>query len=131
MAPTTHKHLFNIPPPNYCASYSSLSYELSDESYPLAELLSAARHPAAVCPHTHFTISTPFKPLQWALRLATRYPSPAAAVTLVKCLRTGVDLGFRGDRTLVQIGPNLQSAKENSDAVTTNITTELEIADWS
>ena len=34
-------------------------------------------------------------------------------------------LGFRGDRTIVQVGPNLESAKEHSSAVADNIKTEL------
>ena len=72
-------------------------------------------------------VLTPFKPLQWALRLAaTHYPNPAAAVTLVKCLRLGVNLGFYGDRDRLQIGPNLISAFQHEQAVDDNIQTELE-----
>ena len=64
--------------------------------------------------------------MAWALRLAaTRYPYPAAAVTLVKCLRLGVNLGYIGDRSRIQIGPNLESAIEYPQAIDDNITTEL------
>jgi hypothetical protein len=109
------KYLFNTPPLSYCATYSSLAQFLSvDDEYPLRELVQAAQTNNAVCPVTNFTIATPFKPLAWALRLAaTRYPYPAAAVTLVKCLRLGVDLGFYGQRNRIQVGPNLQSAREH------------------
>lgn len=96
-----------------------------DSDAMLQQLLAAARTPVACCPHTGFSVETPLKPLAWALRLtATRYPDPAAAVTLVKCLRLGADLGFRGDRTRTQVGPNLISAAEHPDAVTTNIAKE-------
>ena len=65
--------------------------------------------------------------MAWAQRLAaTRYPYPAAAVTLVKCLRVGVDLGFYGERNRIQVGPNLQSAFEHPDAIDKNIATELD-----
>ena len=122
------KYLFNTPPLSYCATYSSLAQFLSvDDEYPLRELVQAAQTNNAVCPVTNFTIATPFKPLAWALRLAaTRYPYPAAAVTLVKCLRLGVDLGFYGQRNRIQVGPNLQSAHEHPDAIDKNIATELE-----
>ena len=80
----------------------TLAYQLhltATESYPIKQLFDAANTPIAVCPVTNFAIATPFKPLAWAQRLAaTRYPNPAAAVTLVKCLRVGVDLGFYGNR---------------------------------
>ena len=66
--------------------------------------------------------------MSWAQRLAaTRYPHPAAAVTLVKCLRVGVDLGFRGDRTCTQAGPNLKSAAEHAAAINDNIKKEIEL----
>ena len=122
------KYLFNTPPLSYCATYSSLTQFLNvDEDYPLRELLQAAQTKDAVCPVTNFTIATPFKPLAWALRLAaTRYPYPAAAVTLVKCLRVGVDLGFYGQRNRIQVGPNLESAYEHPDAIDKNIATELD-----
>ena len=78
------KYLFNTPPFSYCATYSSLPQFLNvDEEYPLRELLQAAHTKDVVCPVRKFTIATPFKPSAWALRLAaTRYPYPAAAVTL-------------------------------------------------
>ena len=122
------KYLFNTPPLSYCATYSSLTQFLNaDEDYPLHELLQAAQTKDAVCPVTNFTIATAFKPLAWALRLAaTRYPYPAAAVTLVKCLRVGVDLGFYGQRNRIQLGPNLESAYEHPDAIDKNIATELD-----
>ena len=95
-------------------------------TYPLKELVEAAKLSPALCTFTGFTIVTPLKPLSWALRLAaTRYPYPAAAVTLVKCLNLGVDLGFTGNRSTVQIGPNLESAAEHPDAIDANIVTEL------
>ena len=88
----------------------------------------AATTELARCPTTGFTITTPFNAMVWAQRLAaTRYPHVAAAVTLVKCLRLGVDLGFRGDRSRVQVGRNLQSANENALAVTENIHKEIHI----
>jgi hypothetical protein len=66
--------------------------------------------------------------MSWAQRLAaTRYPHPAAAVTLVKCLRVGVDLGFHGDRTCTQVGPNLKSAAEHAAAINDSIKKELEL----
>jgi hypothetical protein len=66
--------------------------------------------------------------MAWAQRLAaTRYPNPAAAVTLVKCLRLGVDLGFYGRRDRKQIGPNLESAVDFPEAVDRNIADELAI----
>ena len=37
----------------------------------------------------------------------------------------GVDLGFYGNRDMVQVGPNLTSAAENSDAIDKNIADEL------
>jgi hypothetical protein len=122
------KYLFNTPPLSYCANYSSLTQFLNaDEDYPIRDLLNAAKTANAVCPITNFTISTPFKPLAWAQRLAaTRYPYPAAAVTLIKCLRLGVDLGFYGQRDRIQIGPNLESAQQHPDAIDTNIATELD-----
>ena len=70
-------------------------------------------------------MATPLKPLAWAMRLAaTRYPYPAAAVTLVKCLRVGVSLGFHGSRDRTQVGPNLQSAFEQTAAIDDNIVKE-------
>ena len=103
-----------MPPSSYTNSYSSLPTAFNcNESYPIKQLFDAANTAIAVCPITNFAIATPFNALAWAQRLAaTRYPNPAAAVTLVKCLRVGVDLGFYGNRDLIQIGPNLQSAAE-------------------
>ena len=114
-----------MPPLSYCNSYSSLSDNLRiDEAYPIK--FDAATTKIAVCPITNFAISTPFQPLAWAQRLAaTRFPNPAAAVTLVKCLRLGVDLGFYGNRDRIQIGPNLESANEHPQAIDKNITDEL------
>ena len=123
-----HKgNLFNVPPHSYCTSYSSLTESLTlDEKYPLKELIEAATIKPATCPITGYTIQTPFQPMAWALRLAaTRYPYPAAAVTLVKCLRLGVNLGYIGDRSRIQIGPNLESAIEYPQAIDDNITAEL------
>ena len=114
-----------MPPPSYCASYSSLPYkgELS-----LEEIFQNSQIPQAICPTTGLSISTPFNAKEWALHLvAAKYPSPAAASTLVKCLRVGVDLGFRGDRSRTQIGPNLVSANDNAAAIETNITAELDL----
>src|SRR6185437_10062405 len=93
---------FNIPPLHYCSSYTSLpELLLANDEYPYKELLEAAKLEPATCPFTGFKTSTPFIPMAWALRLAaTRYPYPAA-VTLIKCLRLGVKLGFTGDRTTV------------------------------
>ena len=120
--------LFNVPPYSYCNSYSSIAESLSiNEEYPLKELLDAATAKVAVCAITGVAISTPFIPMAWAQRLAaTRFPYPAAAVALVKCLRVGVDLGFYGSRNRLQIGPNLESAAEHPDAIDANIATELE-----
>ena len=85
----------------------------------------AANTKPASCSITGFTVTTPFHPLAWAQRLAaTRYPYPAAAITLVKCLRLGVNLGFNGDRTPIQIGPNLESAAEHPSAIQDNIVAE-------
>lgn len=122
-------HAFNMPPSSYCINYSSLPTSLSsNENYPIKQLFDAATTTIAVCPITNFAISTPFKALAWAQRLAaTRYPNPAAAVALVKCLRVGVDLGFFGNREHVQIGPNLKSAAEHPDAIDKNIVDELAI----
>ena len=115
---------FNMPPQFYCSPFSSLPYADAVGDYPLAELVAAANLPPARCHTTGFAIATPFNALQWALRfVATRYPNPAAAVTLVKCLRLGVE----GDRTKIQIGPNLISAKENATAIDENIVTEIKI----
>ena len=119
-----------MPPPIYCNLYSSLPTSLSsssnNETYPFKQLFDAANTPIAVCPITNFAISTPFIAMAWAQRLAaTRYPNPAAAVTLVKCLRVGVDLGFYGDRDRIQIGPNLESAADHPDAIDKNIADEL------
>jgi hypothetical protein len=123
-------YLFNTPPLSYCATYSSLTnnFIASDANeYPLRDLFEAAKLPNAVCPITQFTISTPFKPMAWAKRLAaTRYPYPAAAVTLIKCLRLGVDIGFFGNRNRIQIGPNLESADDHPDAIDVNVTAELD-----
>lgn len=120
-------NIANVPPHSYCTSYASLTELLLTDEYPLRELLDAATIKPATCPVTGFTILTPFKAMAWAQRLAaTRYPYPAAAVTLVKCLRLGVDLGFFGNRSRTQIGPNLQSAFEFPEAIDNNITTELE-----
>ncbi len=119
---------FNLPPLTYCDRYSSLPMSLSDynDAYPLKQLLDAANTPLAVCPVTNFAISTPFIAIAWAQRLAaTKYPYLAAAITLVKCLRIGVDLGFYGDRNRVQIGPNLESAAAHPDAIDKNIADEL------
>lgn len=129
-------NLANVPPHSYCTSYSSLPESLTLEQHQLPhphydpypyikELLEAANTTPASCPTTGFTITTPFQPLAWAQRLAaTRFPHPAAAVTLVKCLRLGVDLGFYGSRTHVQVGPNLESAAEHPHAIDDNIVTE-------
>ena len=89
-------------------------------------MLAAALLKPATCPITNFTVTTPFKAKAWAYRLAaTRYPFPAAAVTLVACLNLGVDLGFQGDRTRIQVGPNLESSFEHPKAIGDNITAEL------
>ena len=114
---------------SYCVSYSSLSDQLlATDEYPCKQLLAAAKLTPATCPVTGFQICTPFKPLAWAQRLAaTRYPCPAAAVTLVACLNLGVDLGFFGDRSCVQIGPNLESASDHPDAIDASIADELTI----
>ena len=123
----TNKTTFNVPPATYCDSYSSLPYVLDEGPYPLEQLFHAAKQALPTCP-TGLTPVTPFKPLNWALRLAaTRYPHPAAAETLVKCLRLGVDLGFRGTRSSTQVGPNLQSALEHADAIDSNIISELDL----
>ena len=107
--------------------YSSLPESLSDaEEYPCKALLAAALLQPATCPVSKFAVATPFKPKAWAYRLAaTRYPFPAAAVTLIACLNRGVDLGFQGDRSRIQIGPNLQSSFEHPKAIDDNIVTEL------
>ena len=120
-------HQFNRPPQSYCASYSSLPESLDDtEEYPCKQLLAAALLQPATCSVSNFTVTTPFKPKAWAYRLAaTRYPFPAAAVTLVACLNLGVDLGFQGDRSRIQIGPNLVSSLEHPKAITDNIKAEI------
>ena len=74
--------------------------------------------------HRHAIASNGVGP---AILAATRYPHIAAAVTLVKCLRVGVDLGFHGDRTRTQVGPNLQSAADNVAAVADNIEKETQL----
>ena len=114
---------------SYCVSYSSLSERLlATDEYPCKQLLAAAKLMPATCAITGFQICTPFKPLAWAHRLAaTRYPYPAAAVTLVACLNLGVDLGFHGDRTSMQVGPNLESAHEHPAALDGNIADELAV----
>ena len=124
---TNNIFYFNMPPISYCNSYTSLCNLFNiDDAYPMSELLNAANTKLAVCPVTHFAISTPFIALAWAQRLAaTRYPNPAAAITLVKCLRVGVALGFYGNRDRTQIGPNLESAREHPTAIDTNIEAEL------
>ena len=124
---TNNIFYFNMPPISYCKSYTSLCNLINiDDAYPMSELLNAANTKLAVCPVTHFAISTPFIALAWAQRLAaTRYPNPAAAITLVKCLRVGVDLGFYGNQDRTQIGPNLESAREHPTAIDTNIEAEL------
>ena len=122
-------YIFNTPPNSYCANYSSIANTIanSNDDYPIRDLFEAANTSIAVCPITNFAISTPFKPMAWAKRLAaTRYPYPAAAVTLVKCLRLGVDIGFLGNRDRIQVGPNLESANEHPVAIDTNIATELD-----
>ena len=132
---TSKGNIANIPPHSYCTSYSGLPERLtSDDSSPLysdavlRELLEASRTPLARCPVTNITITTPLHAEAWARRLAaTHYPSPAAAVTLVKCLRLGVDLGFRGDRTCTQIGPNLSSANDHPTAIADDLAKETEI----
>jgi hypothetical protein len=89
-------------------------------------LLNAALIQPATCPITGFAVATPFIAKAWAYRLAaTRYPFVAAAVTLVACLNLGVDLGFSGDRSRIQVGPNLESAHEHPDAIADNIVAEL------
>ena len=90
-----------MPPSSYTNSYSSSPTSLNcNATYPIKQLFDAANTPIAVCPITNFATATPFNPLAWAQRLAaTRYPNPAAAVALVKCLRLGVDLGFYGERS--------------------------------
>jgi hypothetical protein len=120
---------FNMPPSSYTNSYSSLATAFNcNDSYPIKQLFDAACTPIAVCKITNFAIATPFIAKAWAQRLAaTRYPNPAAAVTLVKCLRIGVDLGFHGDRHRIQIGRNLQSADEHPTAIDKNIADELQI----
>ena len=123
----------NLPPLSYCSVYSNLPClspaEATEKRYPdavIRELLDAAQAPSSTCPVTGITVSTPFRPLAWAAYLiGTRYPNVRAAVTLVKCLRLGVDLGFRGDRSLTQIGPNLISAAQHPDSVTANIKKEV------
>lgn len=130
---TRKGNIINIPPHSYCTSYSGLPERLtnnSDDTPPytdavLKELLEASRTPIACCPATGFTIATPLHAEAWACRLAaTHYPSPAAAVTLVKCLRVGVDLGFHGDRTRTQVGHNLSSAADHPDAIAADIMKE-------
>lgn len=120
-----------MPPHSYCNSYSSLPEFLTltaSSEYPLKHLFVAATTQIARCPTTGFAITTPFNAMAWAQRLAaTRYPHVAAAVTLVACLRLGVDLGFQGDRTRLQVGPNLQSAEQNALAVADNIQNEIRI----
>ena len=46
-------------------------------------------------------------------------------MTLVACLNLGVDLGFQGDRTRIQVGPNLESSFEHPKAIGDNITAEI------
>ena len=128
-------NIFNFPPPSYCSAYSNLSCTLpagadtthySDSA--IRALLESAHAPSSVCPVTGITVTTPFKPPVWAAYLiGTHYPNQQAAQTLVKCLREGVALGFTGDRTLTQIGPNLPSAAEHPDAVSANITKETHL----
>jgi hypothetical protein len=63
-------------------------------------------------------VSTPLQARAWAEHLAaTRYPSVAGAVTLVTCIRQGVDLGYRGERVGVAEGKNLLSASLNTSAI--------------
>ncbi len=40
-------------------------------------------------------------------------------------LNLGVDLGFQGDRSRIQIGPNLESAHDHPDAIEDNIANDL------
>ena len=120
-------NLVNVPPHSYCNTYSSLpeSFDIDNTEYPYRALLDAANLTPARCSITGFTIITPLQPLAWAHRLAaTRYPFPAAAVALVSCLRLGVDLGFKGDRTPVHVGPNLESAQQHPQAIHENIVVE-------
>lgn len=94
----------------------------------IREILEAAKRSSVMCPVTGITVTTPFLPRAWAVYLiSTRYPNYHAALTLIKCLREGVDLGFRGDRTLTQVGPNLVSATQHPDAIVTNMTKETSL----
>jgi hypothetical protein len=77
---------------------------------------------------TGITVSTPLNAEAWALRLAaSHYPNPQAAETLVRSLRLGVDLGFRGERNRSQVGPNLSSALEHPDAIRANLLKEISL----
>lgn len=121
----------NVPPPSYCASYLPASVaDGTQRSRPEWHDLirAAARLPIARCSSTGVPILTPLQADAWASQLiASDYPHPEAALTLVSCLRRGVDMGFRGQRTLAAKGRNLQTAFANAAAIDADMAKQLQL----
>ena len=117
----------NMPPTAYCSDYSSLTGSLYDEAV-IRVLSLAAKAPQATCPVTGLTVTTPLQAQAWADMLAaTNYPNVAAAVTLVTCIRQGVNLGYFGSREGVAIGPNLLSAAQHADAIDKDMHKQIQL----
>ena len=128
---------FNSPSVKFCTFYFDTITGLLDilrdadvamSCAPSSALLQrVAGLPPARCPITGVCVRTPLRPLAWAQRLSqANYPSLGGAILLVASITQGVDVGYRGPRDRVVIGPNLTTVALDINAVSTDIATEME-----
>ena len=124
-------------PPNVyiaqCVSHSLASDSIFDpkvhNKVDYCKLMSkAASSAVSVCPITLQLTMTPMHAREWAAALIqSDYPDRHAALYLVASIRSGVDIGFTGDRTLVQECNNLPTAMEYALAVDEAMVKEVQL----
>jgi hypothetical protein len=129
--------LINAPPNFYIASCISIPSSSTksftdlcmDNKAKYCKLMAnAAACMANKCLITQMPTTTPMHAREWAAALiASNYPNRAAALCLVTSIHAGVDIGFTGDRTLIQTCNNLPTAHEFEHAVDEAMIKEVQL----
>jgi hypothetical protein len=130
--------LVNAPPNFYIASCASQfshpilnsifdSKHINKANY-CKSMSAAASCAQSKCLITLLPTSTPMHAREWAAALiASDYPNRPAALLLVASIQAGVDIGFTGDRTVVQECINLPTASEYEQAVDEAMIKEVQV----
>jgi len=76
------------------------------------------------CPITTSPVITPMRAVEWQ-RLLSDYPDKSWAHRLVHDIIHGVDIGYRGSRSLQVISPNFVTGMDEAQAVTQSLAEEV------